>query len=211
MPHPTGDTFYDLIWPLGAHVFWATGRPTVLGAHHTRRRGGFLLAATHSCPYDVPLLMCHAARDLDFVSSTEVFANPMVARFYGGLNAFPHDRGRPDPAAARTILARLRAGRAVAIFPEGGFRKGPASVLHTRRLRPSVARLAAMAGAPIVPAVLAGAERYARPAAWLPLRRTRYGVAFGPPLRPTADPAADTRRLVGEFVRLHAALREAML
>ncbi len=133
------DTFYNLIRAIGTPIFWASARPTVIGLHHARLKGPFILAANHHSPYDVPLLIRHTPRKLDFVSIVEVFRNPFVAWFYGSMNAFPLDRSRPDSPTVRIILDRLERGRAVAMFPEGGFRKLEDSVVTGGRMRPASA------------------------------------------------------------------------
>ena len=204
------DAFYNALWYAGLPAFWTSSRPTVLGAEHARRDGAFLLASNHQAPYDIPLLMRHCARNIDFVSITEVFENPLVARIYGGMNAFPLDRSRPDAPTVRTILDRLRRGRVVGIFPEGRMRRGSDSVLVTRRIRPGVGRIAKFAGVPIVPVVVVGSPLYGRFTSWLPLRRTRYGVAFGSAVPPDDDAAGVEARMIESMVALHADLTAAM-
>ena len=185
---PTSDdSFYRSIVLLGRFPFWISSRPLVLHAHRVPREGAFILASNHSSPYDVPLLMRHTPRRLDFVSITEVFANPLVAWFFSHMNAFPLDRSRRDPATVRIILDRLDRGRAVAMFPEGRIRAEVESIVHGGTFRPGAAGIARLAGVPIVPAVVIGSGRYSRFASWLPLRRTRYGVIFGEPIDVGAD------------------------
>src|SRR5260221_7805481 len=104
-------------------IFWTTSRPIVLHAERSRRKGGYILASNHPSPYDVPLLIRHSRRKLDFVSTVEVFQNRFAAWFYGSMNTFALDRSKPDGATVRVILDRLGRGRVVAMFPEGGFRK----------------------------------------------------------------------------------------
>jgi 1-acyl-sn-glycerol-3-phosphate acyltransferase len=210
------DAYYQVVHAIGSAIFWGTSRPVVLHRQRARRPGAFILAATHLSPFDVPLLMRHTPRKLDFVSIVEVFRNPFVARFYGSMNAFPLDRSKPDSPTVRIILDRLKAGRAVGIFPEGGIRRLKDSVLSGGRMRPSTARLAQMAGVPVVPAVVVNAQAYTRVSAWLPLKRIRYGVIYGEPIELRADldkpeaiqaMEADLR---AAFVRLHRELLGAM-
>ena len=195
---------------MGAPAFWVSGAPTVVDAAHVPSAGGCLIAATHESPYDIALLIRHTERPIDFVSIVEVFRNPVVAWLYGSLNAFPLDRARPDAATVRIILDRLRSGRAVGIFPEGGFRPGLESVVHTRRIRPGIGRLARLAGVPVVPCVIINSRAYARPSSWAPLRRTRYGVIYGEPIDHALDTAAIEERLIDAFVTLHARLGATM-
>lgn len=221
------DTFYKFVRFVGSPVFWSTAAPVVLGREHVlaaiggaasgasdgskgHATGCCIIAPTHESPYDVPLLIVQTPLLLDFVSITEVFANPQVAWFYGSLNAFPLDRSRPDSGAVRTILARLKQGRTVVMFPEGRLRAGKDSVVHTRKIKSGIGRVAEMAGAKIVPCVIINSAAYQRPISWLPLFRVRYGVIYGEPLNPELLGERTEEALVDALVALHAQLRAAM-
>lgn len=182
-----GDCFYRIVVTLGRSAFWVSSRATVLHADRIPREGPFILASTHTSPYDVPVLMRSTPRRLDFVSITEVFRNPLVAWFYSNMNAFPLDRSRADAKTVRIILDRLERGRVVAMFPEGRIRKPDESVVHGAPFRPGVARIARLANVPIVPVVVWGATAYSQFSSWLPLRRTRYAIIFGQPIAPTDE------------------------
>lgn len=201
------DAFYSLLTALGRPVFWISSRPTVLNAAVTDRPGPYLLAANHTSPYDIPVLMRHCRRRVDFISITEIFRNPFVRTLYTAMNAFPLDRSRPDAPAVRVALERLRRGRVVGIFPEGRFSTGAASVVQSRRIRPGVGRLARMADVPVVPCIIIGSGNYGPVPTWLPFRKTRYGIAFGEPIAPGEDVA---EQLVDAFVALHGRLEAAM-
>jgi 1-acyl-sn-glycerol-3-phosphate acyltransferase len=199
------DAFYRFVRFIGSPVFDMTARRTIRGLEHVPRTGPFLLACTHQSYYDVPLLIRNTPRLLDFVSITEVFRNPFVAWFYGSLNAFPLERSRADPATVRTILSRLERGRVVAMFPEGRIRSGADSVVHTGQIKRGIGRIAALANVPIVPCVVENSGAYARLGSWLPLRRVRYGVSFGPPI-PPGEPEQVEAALVEAFRTLHSGL-----
>jgi len=131
------DRFYKFIHRTWRFPVWASGRALLLGREHVPRIGGFLLAATHESPFDVPLLMYHTPRILDTVSIIEEFRKPILGWFYGAMNAFPLDRSRADPKTVRIILDRLERGRAILMFPEGGIRGPGQSVVNGGRIRPS--------------------------------------------------------------------------
>ena len=178
------DMFYNLIRSVGRPVFWLSSSPTVLHADRLKATAGaMILAPNHLSPYDVPCLMASTPRKLDFVSVAEFFRNPLSGWFLRSMNAFPLDRGRRDAAATRKILERLERGRTVAMFPEGQIRTAESSALTGGAFKGSVTRLARLADVPIMPCVVLATGAFARPSAWLPLRRTRYGVNFGEPLR----------------------------
>ena len=164
------DLSYRLICTIGYPVYWITARPTVLHADRAARPGGYLLAANHHSPYDVPALMATTPRNLDFLSIVEFRDKPLVGPFFRAMNCTFLDRRRRDPAAARQVLDRLRAGRAVALFPEGGIRKPDASVTAGGPFNPGVVRLAHLSGCPIVPVVILDTGIYSRVTTYLPLR-----------------------------------------
>ncbi|MBC7784563.1 MAG: 1-acyl-sn-glycerol-3-phosphate acyltransferase [Burkholderiales bacterium] len=204
------DLFYRSLRFVGRHPFWLSSRPVVLNAQVTRRPGAYILASNHQSPYDIPLLMRHCHRLIDFVSIVEVFRNPFVGWLYGSMNAFPLDRSRPDSPTVRIVLDRLRRGRVVGMFPEGGFRNGNDSVLVSRRIRPGIGRVAKFAGVEIIPCVILNSSIYSRISSWLPFRRTRYGIHFGAPIAPTGEPEEIEERLIDAMVELHRVLSEQL-
>jgi 1-acyl-sn-glycerol-3-phosphate acyltransferase len=148
--------------------------------------------------------MRHTPRLLDFVSIVEVFKHPLLGWFYGNMNAFPLDRSKPDAPTVRTLLGRLERGRVVAMFPEGGFRRGEQSVVRNGKIRSGVGRLVRLAGVPLVPAVVINSIAYSKPAAWLPLRRVRYAVAFGPAISHELEAEEIEAKLVEAMAALYA-------
>ncbi|MFN0010130.1 MAG: lysophospholipid acyltransferase family protein [Phycisphaerales bacterium] len=218
-----GDAFYRFVRFVGRPVFWLSAMPVVLGVEHVPRAAGrrtgpdcpgsagaCILASTHESAYDVALLIAHTPRLLDFVSIVEVFRNPILAWFYGSLNAFPLDRTRPDSKTVRIILGRLSRGRMVGMFPEGGLRSGDESVVSTRRIRPGIGRIAALSRSCVVPCVIVDSAAYRRPRSWLPLFRSRYGIIYGEPLRPEVLGDRLEAALVEALVALHTTLLAAM-
>ncbi|HVS16583.1 MAG TPA: lysophospholipid acyltransferase family protein [Thermoanaerobaculia bacterium] len=186
-PAAPNDRFYRLAVALGRTVFRVCSRPVVLHAERSSTRGGALLASNHVSPYDVVCLMNVCRRPIDFVSIVELMDRPLVGALFRALNCMALDRGRMDPVTAREILGRLRAGRLVGMFPEGGLRPAEASVLRGGSMVSGIGQLAQLAAVPVIPCLVADTGNFARRGAWLPLRRTRYAVAFGVPLRVRED------------------------
>lgn len=201
-----GDVFYNLVWHVCAPAFVVSGDPVVIGREHVERKGAFILAANHQSAYDVPLLMLHVRRHIDFVSIVEVFQKPLVGWFYGSLNAFPLDRDKADSKTVRVILDRLSHGRVVGMFPEGRFRAGASSMVHTRKIKPGIGRIAQIAGVPIVPCAIIGSPSYSKFKSWLPQKKTRYGLAFGPPLMAAGEPSSLELKLADAIAALHIEL-----
>jgi 1-acyl-sn-glycerol-3-phosphate acyltransferase len=203
------DLFYKTIVTVGRGPFWVSSRPLVLHSDRVPSQGPFILASSHLSPYDVPALMRSTPRVLDFVSTVEIFAMPFVGWFFGHMGAFPLNRRSADPKTAKRIVDRLARGRVVALFPEGRIRKETESVIHGATFRPGVARLARIADVPIIPAVVLGTGAYSSFINWLPLRRTRYGVIYGNPIR-VADESAGERLLTQVYGELYHEIHQAM-
>ena len=204
-----GDRFYDIIVFTFRFPFFVSSRPVHLHLDRVPRDGAFILACSHLSPFDVPGLMRSCPRRIDFVSTTEIFQNKFIAWFYGHMGTFPLDRGRRDPKTVRVIVDRLKRGRVVGLFPEGRIRSESESVVGGGKMRPTVARLAKLAGVPIIPATVRGATAYNHMVNWLPLWRVRYGVNYGEPFF-VDDEEEGERRLAQEYRRLYVELGEAM-
>ncbi len=74
------DLAYNLVWGVCVHAFWVSSSPTVLHLDRLKTKGAYILAPSHLSPFDVPCLMAISPRNLDWVSITEAFRNPLVAR-----------------------------------------------------------------------------------------------------------------------------------
>ncbi|MFZ4483313.1 MAG: lysophospholipid acyltransferase family protein [Chthoniobacterales bacterium] len=162
-------------------------RRQVLGLHHVPRRGACILAPNHISHFDPPLIGISTHRQVDWMAMQELFVNPLLGGTLRWVGSFPVGRGTLDRAAVRTAIGRLKQERMVGVFPEGGLRAGPGSVLAGAPLKPGVAALSQMTGAPVLPCVIVGADALYEPRQWLPLRRGRVWIVFGEVLPPPAD------------------------
>lgn len=180
----------------------------VTGREHIPRTGAFVLAPNHSSPFDPFLLTLATRRWVDWVAMIELYRHPALAWYWNALAAIPVDRSRLGRKTVATALARLAAGRVVGIFPERGIRLGGQSALNGGHIDPGACRLAARAGAPLIPAVILGSENMLQTRGWLfPRRAFQVRVVFGEPL--TANPALDARAAAADLCqRLALAYRE---
>ena len=208
------DWFYFLVYFIGCQPMWLTSRPVVLHRQRVPAKGPFLLISTHFSPYDVAVLIYETPRVLDFVSIIELFRHPVSRWFFSWLKAMPLDRGRIDSTTVREIVRRLKAGRAVILFPEGNLRTEETSVLNGGRMKLGVGRIAEMANVPIIPCVLVGARAYHTFRNWLPFKRIRYGLIYGEPIilpdKAEAEPERFEPRLRQALLSLHEELKLAM-
>jgi 1-acyl-sn-glycerol-3-phosphate acyltransferase len=206
-------------------LFGCVARVRVLGRENANRTGGparsatalqagFLLAANHISHFDPFLISLAMRRKIDWMTMAEFFRFPIVGFFLRAVDAFPAERDRADRQTIRTAIERLKGGRVVGLFPEGGIRDGAHSLLEGAPLRPGAATLAHIARVPIIPCVILGSDRFYSTKGWLPLRRTPVWIAFGNPVSHFPElPKSEARErikseLAAEFKNLYAQLRE---
>jgi 1-acyl-sn-glycerol-3-phosphate acyltransferase len=146
------------------------------GEEHLPREGGFVLSANHMSnldpwPLAVPLF---PDRQLHFMAKSDLYVPPLNW-ILDRAGAFPVRRGMGDEEAMQRAVELANAGGVVAIFPEGT-RRNKGRKAGSRRSRPGsgAARVALIAGVPLVPAAIGGTESLMKLG---PLR-----VAYGPPV-----------------------------
>lgn len=174
--------------------------------HHTIRKGGYILVANHSSPYDIPILWRHCHRRVDFVALEEIFRNPVLAALCKSMNSFPLDRASSDLIGVRSILHRLENGRVVGFFPEGAIRSDENALVNGGSIKPGLGRLAKLSRCPIIPTAIVNSIAYHSIAAWLPLRKTKYAIAFGPAIEQSSNPADTEAEVVRAMRELYKQL-----
>ncbi len=178
---------------------------TVVGGENLPEEGPMIVISNHFSWFDGALLTFHLPFRPAYLVAVEAqrfWPVRLYMRAFDGISVW---RGRVDRKALRTALDRLRQGRAIGIFPEGGIDPGLAEQRargeliqepladdysnHAARRnaqlappQPGVAYLAVKSAAPILPVALIGTEQVIDNLRhW---RRTpvtmRIGPLFGP-------------------------------
>lgn len=133
---------------LARRLTWFFGvRAEVIGEP---QKGAVLFAANHISWLDITVL--HSACAMGFVSKAEIENWPVFSSIARVGGTIFHQRGCHDSAAdvSAHMAQRLRDGRAVAIFPEGGIKPGaPIRVFHARMFRSAVE-----VGCPVQPVMI---------------------------------------------------------
>ena len=153
--------------------------------------GPWILASNHLSHFDPPLIAGAFSRPIDFLAMRELFQPAWFGFLMRKINVIPVRRGQADTTALKTALGRLRQGRIVGVFPEGGLRAGATSVLGGSKLTEGVWLLAAKSKCPVRPAVIVGSDQLYVGANWV--RKPRVVVAVGNPI---PAPAAKEERSV---------------
>lgn len=173
-------------------VMSACARPKIEGMENLPDDGPYILVCNHISHFDPPTLAALLWRKHAWVVALDMYAHPVAAWFFRGIESIPVDRAASDRSAAKAILMRLRRGEPVGLFPEAGIRSGDASVLGGASFDETVGGLASLARVPLVPAVIFGTDKLYARRAWL--RRPRIWVRIGVPIEPTGDRRDITKR-----------------
>ena len=177
-------------------------------------QAGYLLASNHISHFDPFLIGLQVHHKIDWMTTAEFFRPSALGFLLRSIDAFPAERDRADLKTIRTAIDRLKTGRIVGIFPEGGIRDGARSLLEGAPLRAGAATLAQIADVPIVPCVILGTDRFYSKKQWLPFRRTPVWIAFGKPISafPRVQKSDAREQIESElavaFRNLYAELRE---
>ena len=112
--------------------------------------GAVLYVANHVSWLDIELM--HSARIMSFVAKAEIARWPLVGWLATRAGTIYHQRGSAHSLGAvmERVVARLRDGMAVGVFPEGG--TGPGDRVKTFHAR--IFQVAADAGVPVQPVAL---------------------------------------------------------
>jgi 1-acyl-sn-glycerol-3-phosphate acyltransferase len=187
--------FYRFVGIISQPLKWLF-RLRAEGVENVPKNGGFVLAANHLSNFDPwPLaLPLFPKRYLRFMAKSELFWWPLGPIISSG-GAFKVRRGEGDLAAMNKAVDLVRDGHVVVMFPHGTRQQKGLVKKYQPRSHTGAARIALEAGAPLVPAAIAGTDRLSR----LGPLRVRYG-------RPIdldgLDPRAATQQLMREIDRL---------
>lgn len=168
----------------------------VYGVKNVPRTGGALMVSNHQSLLDPPLLGVRVFRPMSYMAKSELFRNRAFAWIIRRLGAFPVRQGAGDVGAIKETVSRLKEGRMLNIFPEGGRTEtgeiGP--------MQSGVALVVRRAGVPIIPVAIHGSFE-AWPKGKRFFHRHPIRMAYGPPLDVTGMKGDEIVRLIDRSIR----------
>ena len=146
--------------------------------------GPVVVASNHLSFIDSIIISLLARRPVSFLAKEEYFTGAglkgAVSRgFFSGVGAVPVTRGAGQAAqdALDAGLAKVQAGQAFSIYPEGTRSRDG----RLYRGKTGVAWLALTAGAPVIPVALTGTQNL-QPVGSKRIRLARITIEFGEPM-----------------------------
>ncbi len=116
-----------------------------------------IIMGNHRCVLDPGLIWAGVTnrRPVEFLTAAEYFGIPVLSFIFTTMRAIPVARNGRDMTATRTALRRLKEGRLLGVFPEGGIKTGT----QLQEASTGIAWLALQSRAPVYPVFIHGAPQ----------------------------------------------------
>src|SRR5690348_8647385 len=206
----------DIVYPVviaTARTWFKVGDINIAmtGVENIPRTGGALLAINHLSFVDYVMAGYPGAergRLTRFIAKKEIFDHPVGGPVMRSFHHSSLDRGAGREGMAKAVRY-LGDGELVGIFPEGTISRS----FEIQPLKSGAARIAAQAGAPLIPVVLWGTQRFLTKGKPRDFRRHKtVGITIGEPMHPTMDDDLATvtadlesrmRAMLDDLIRTH--------
>ena len=162
-----------IAWTIGARI-------RVHGTENVSPHGSYVYMANHSSLIDTPAMFAYLPYQFKIMAKKELFYIPFMGWHLWSSGNFPVDRsdGRKTARSLRRVIEGVRAGKSLAVFPEGT--RTPDGRLQ--EFKPGAFKIALRAGAPIVPVTIRGTYDLL-PKTTLAPRPGRVDVFIGSPIQ----------------------------
>lgn len=150
--------------------------------HHIPKTGPALIIPNHPCYLDPFIVGLATRRWITWMAWEEAFSWPGLGTLVRRFGALPVNLEKPAPSTFKTSVATLRAGHLLGMFFEGQRSRG----YDLDPPKRGGARLALMAGCPVVPVSVAGARRLWPLDKPLPVRPGAVTIRYHAPIDPAS-------------------------
>ena len=165
-------------------VSWSIGaRIKVYGKENLSADRCYVYMANHASLIDIPALFAYLPYQFRIMAKKELFYVPFLGWHLWAAGHFAIDRsdGRKSARSLRLVLRGLRAGRSLAVFPEGT----RSADGRLKEFKAGAFKIALRAGAEIVPVTIRGTYEMLPKGSLVP-RAGRVEVIIAEPIK-TAD------------------------
>lgn len=176
-------------------------RAEISGLEHVPPAGPALICFNHLSILDGPMVVSSLEGEVELVGPGDFPMTPIEEVVVKAYDVTRINRGRADRASLRTLLAHLKAGRRLAMAPDGGTWEKPITAVKT-----GAAYLSQATGAPIIPVGLGGLYEVPTFDVGKLITRPPISIRFGEPMPPVPESANRRAR----HADLEAAAEELM-
>jgi 1-acyl-sn-glycerol-3-phosphate acyltransferase len=125
----------------------------VYGKENVPDKGAFVLVGNHQSYLDPVFCGIPLKRPLYFLARDSLWKNRFFGRLISSVNTIPVRQGKADVSAMKKVIAKLKEGWGVCLFPEGT-RTSDGKIVP---FKPGIGLLCRRGGAAVVPVVVDGA------------------------------------------------------
>ena len=186
-------------------IAWSIfARITIHGTEHVHADHAYVYMANHSSLIDTPALFAYLPHPFRIMAKRELFYIPFMGWHLWTAGHFPIDRrnARRTVRSIRRVIDGVRAGRSLAVFPEGTRTRDG----QLQEFKQGAFKIALKAGVPIVPVAIRGTFTLL-PRTTLAPKPGRVDVILSPPIETQDYDEANLPALIG---RTKAAIQRAL-
>ena len=186
-------------------IAWSIfARITIHGTEHVHADHAYVYMANHSSLIDTPALFAYLPHPFRIMAKRELFYIPFMGWHLWTAGHFPIDRrnARRTVRSIRRVIDGVRAGRSLAVFPEGTRTRDG----QLQEFKSGAFKIALKAGVPIVPVAIRGTFTLL-PRTTLAPKPGRVDVILSPPIETQDYDEANLPALIG---RTKAAIQRAL-
>jgi 1-acyl-sn-glycerol-3-phosphate acyltransferase len=202
---PASAAMYFIAQTWGRFLLWLIGCSILVsGRENIPRKGGVCFVSNHCGISDILLILRCVGRPFGFVAKKELTLLPFLNMWILLLGGLFIDRKNPRKAlkTINTGVARIKAGSAMIIFPEGHRSRGEGLL----PFHPGSLKLATQSGALIVPVAITGTyelfEKNYR------VKSCPLSITFCKPINTADIPISDRKTILSD--QIYAVIKEEL-
>ena len=158
---PVGNFWYDFVKITGLLPGLLMIRPKVIRTAGKCPRGGVIISSNHPTFLD-PIILLASIRErrLHSLATTDLFSNKLKTFMFTQMHCIPVDKNNFSMTTFHEVVDRLKAGKAVVIFPEGQVNRGGGREINA--FKSGAILMAHRASTPILPVYIVRREKWYR-------------------------------------------------
>lgn len=154
-----GNFAYDFVKVTGALPTLVALRPRILRPYgRLKQKGGFLASANHCSFLDPVMIFCAIwSRRVYSLATKDLYSSRLKAFFFEKMHCIQVDKDNFSLNSFHAVVKHLKAGKVVAIFPEGQINVGSS---EGSAFKSGAILMANTAGVPILPLYIAPPRKW---------------------------------------------------